>query len=173
MTRDPKPAATRHLPALLLAAALVAGLALPSAPAQAESRLGTGSASARLDFRIVIPPVLRLKTLHQPTQVVVTERDVQAGFVDLPDGMAVEVVSNLRAGHSMMFQVASAVVKAVEVTGLGAPVSAGAEAAMVSFPRIKGAPTRTVHNLGFRLRLAPGAAPGTYQWPVALTLLPA
>lgn len=174
---DPRRPALRRgraVPGLLLAAlATLAGLALAPAPAQAESSVGTRSARASIDLRIVIPPVLRMRMIRQPARIVVTEHDAKAGYVELPEGMELEVVSNLRSGHAMMFHVASSVVKAVVVSGLGAPVSAGHEAATVRFPRATGGGTRTLHSLGFRLQLAGNVVPGVYDWPVSLTIIPA
>ncbi len=164
----------RAAPALLLAAfALAAGLGIGPGTALAESSVGVRTASASIGVRIVIPPVLRMRVLRQPTHIVVTERDAKSGYVELPDGMALEVVSNVRAGHAVMVHVTSPVVKAAEVFGLGAPVRAGVEAAMVRFTRLPGAATRRLVTLGFRLQLAGNVAPGVYAWPVALTVIEA
>lgn len=153
-------------PALAALQAIVPGAAL------ADSQGGNRSARATIDFRIVIPPVLRLRTIRQPARIVVTERDVVAGYVAVEGSVEMEIVSNLRAGHSMTIQVAGDVVSAVDIQGFGAPVHAGREATTVYFPRAAGAATRTTHQLGFRLRLASHVAPGTYDWPVSMTVVP-
>ena len=156
---------------LLAAVAFVSGL-VPAA-ALAGPAPGTRTEHATLQFRIVIPATLRMRMVRQPAQFVVTERDAKAGYVELPDGVEIEVVSNLRAGHTMMVQVASPFVKAVEVSGLGEPMKAGLEAAAIRFPRVSGKVTRSLFNLGFRLLLARNVGPGVYDWPVSLTVVPA
>ena len=172
--RSPSQRRARALPGLLLASvALIGGLAATPSPALAESSPGTRSARSSLELRIVIPAVLRLRMIRQPARIVITERDAKAGYVELPEGMELEVMSNLRAGHAMMVQVASPVVKSVEVSGLGAPVKAGREATTIHFPRLARGVTRTLLNLEFRLQLAVDVAPGVYDWPVSLTLIPA
>lgn len=164
----------RSLPALcrVLVAALVAILAVFPGPASAESRNGIRSARADVDFRIVIPRVLSLRALRQPPRIMVTERDVAAGYVAVEEGVEMEVISNLRAGHSILIQVAGDVVNEVVISGLGAPVHAGRQATMVHFPRAARAPTRTTHRLAFRLQLARHVSPGTYDWPVSMTVVP-
>ena len=157
---------------LLSALALLALQAIVPGAAHADSSGGNRSARASVDFRIVIPPVLRLRAIRQPARIVVTERDVAAGYVAVDEGVEMEIVSNLRAGHSMTIQVAGGVVDAVEISGFGAPVHAGREATTVFFPRAAGAPTRTTHRLAFRLHLAGHIAPGTYDWPVSMTAVP-
>ena len=90
---------------LLAAVAFVSGL-VPAA-ALAGPAPGTRTEHATLQFRIVIPATLRMRMVRQPAQFVVTERDAKAGYVELPDGVEIEVVSNLRAGHTMLVLVAS------------------------------------------------------------------
>lgn len=167
------PRTIRALGRLVLSALALAALqAVAPGSAFADSQGGNRSARAVLDFRIVIPPVLRLRAIRQPARIVVTERDVAAGYVAVEGGVEMEIVSNLRAGHSMTIQVASNVVSAVDIEGFGAPVHAGREATTVFFPRAAGAATRTTHQLAFRLRLAGNVTPGTYDWPVSMTVVP-
>lgn len=155
-------------------AMLTALVAFATAPAAcAESRTGTSRASASIDFRIVIPQVLRLKTMRQPVQLVVTARDVAAGFVEIERGMELELLSNLRGGHALQFSLASPVVRAADVSGLNQPVHIAGSLAEVWFPRAARGATRTTLILGFRLLLAANAQPGVYDWPVSMTLIPA
>jgi hypothetical protein len=156
-----------------LAAALTALVALTHFPVLAASGTGSNRASASLDIRIVIPPVLRLKTLRSPPQLIVTARDVAAGYVDVERGMEVELLSNMRNGHALQFLLASSIVRAAEISGLGEPVQVDDSTTQVTFRRAPGGATRTTLNLGFRLRLAANAQPGVYQWPVSMTLTPA
>ena len=162
---------SRRTAAAMLTA--IVALATVPAPAFAESRTGTSRASVSLQVRIVIPPVLRLKTLRQPVQLVVTARDVAAGFVEIERGMEMELLSNLRSGHAVQFSLASPVVQAAEVSGLERPVHIAGSFAEVRFPRAAQGVTRTTLNLGFRLLLAANAQPGVYDWPVSMTLIPA
>jgi hypothetical protein len=159
----------------LLAAALVivAGAGLAPGPALAGSSFGTAAARAAVDFRIVIPSVLRLRMIRQPGHIVVTERDARAGFVEIPEGVELEVTSNLRGGHAVLVQAASPVVKAVRVSVGGALPDAGGDSATVRFARAAGESMRKVVQLGLRLELAGDVAPGVYAWPVSLTLVPA
>lgn len=152
--------------ALLAAASFVPGIAF------AGDTLAGRSAKAFLDIRIVVAPLLQLRTIRQPAHFEVTARDAAAGFVDLEGGMELEIRSNLRTGHSVLIGVNGALVKAAEISGLGMPVSVTSAPASVQFPRRAPGTTPSLLSLGFRLRLADGVTPGVYPWPVSMTVSP-
>lgn len=156
----------------IAALALVALWAVPR-PALAESGAGANKAKASVDFRIVIPKVLRVRTLRQPDRLLVTARDVSAGFVEIDRGVEVEVLSNLRGGHTVQFHLASLVVRAAQVSGMGAAIDVVGSGAAVFVPRALRAPTRSTLTLGFRLQLAKDVEPGVYAWPVSIAAFPA
>jgi len=165
---------SKPIPVLLMAAFLMlAGVGGPLATAGAEGGAATRAASARVNFRVVIPPVLRLRTNHHPQQLVITARDAAAGYVEVASGMELEVHCNLRNGFAMQLAVTSPIVDAVEVSGLPVPVRFGALGGTVSFPRVPGDPNRKLLQLGFRVKLAPDARPGIYAWPVSVSFVSA
>ena len=59
-----------------IALVLAAIACLGPAPCHAESSAGQRAASARLDFRIVIPAIVRVKALEQPAGITVTKQDI-------------------------------------------------------------------------------------------------
>lgn len=156
-----------------VAALALAALSAVPPPALAGSGVGASKAKASVDFRIVIPKVLRVRTLRQPDRLLVTPRDVSAGYVEIDRGVEVEVVSNLRGGHTVQFQLASLVVRAAKVSGLGAAIEVVGDGAAVFVPRALRAPTRSTLTLGFRLQLAKDVEPGVYDWPVSIAAFPA
>lgn len=156
-----------------VAALALAALSAAPSPALAESAAGASKAKAAVDFRIVIPKVLRVRTLRQPDRLVVTPRDVSAGFVEIDRGVEVEVLSNLRGGHTVQFHLASLVVRAVRVSGMGAAIDVAGDGGAVFMPRAPREPTRSTLILGFRLQLAKDVEPGVYAWPVSIAAFPA
>lgn len=172
-SRQSTPQWTKYALRLLAAAAAIVGLAA-LAPASARAEAGGAGlrASQSVRFAIVIPPLLRMRALRQPPRLVVTERDVAAGFVDLPRAVALEVQSNLRA-YAVQLHLASPMVREAEVTGLGETVRIDGSAAAIGVaPGPRGTAPVTL-TLGLRLRLDRGAVPGEYPWPMAVTLAPA
>jgi hypothetical protein len=85
---------SQPLPAPLATLALVLPLLLAPLPAAADSSLvvGGGNASATLNFRIVIPPVMRVLENHHPSEL----QPDAAG--ELGGQQRLVVVSNMRRG---------------------------------------------------------------------------
>lgn len=158
-------------PLRLVLATTVAILGLLSlAPAPATAGDGR-QVSQAVHFRIVVPPVLRIDARRQPARLVVTARDVAAGFVDVERAVEVEVQSNLRA-FAVQLRLVNPLIRAGEVTGLGEALRLDEAPASIGIARAAGRTTPTTLNLGFRLRLDARLAPGEYPWPVALTVVP-
>jgi hypothetical protein len=117
-----------------------------------------------------VPPIVRMRIVNQPPLILVTERDVAAGSVQLEHEVEVEILTNLRGGYSLRIGLSDPIVRAAEVSGLGAPVRVGRPVAAVDFPDGSHKPGRRTLRLGFRLELAANAVPGTYLWPVSMAV---
>ena len=65
-----------------------AGLLALAAPqmSHADNGVGATSASARIDFRIVIPAIIRVTAITQPDRVVIESRHITQGYIDLDAG---------------------------------------------------------------------------------------
>lgn len=108
-------------------------------------------------------PRASLEATSAPATVQVTAADVAAGYKDV--SATYRVRTNDPRGYFLRFATRSGLARAIEVTGLGAPVlleDAGTEV-------LRQQPSSDeVYSLGFRLRLAPEAAVGTYELPVVV-----
>lgn len=130
--------------------------ALP-ALAAAESR------EAPLQVSAYVVPRASLAATSAPATVEVTAADVAAGYKDV--AATYRVRTNDPRGYYLSFATRAGLTRAVEVTGLGAPVLLDESGADVLRPQ----PSRDqVYSLGFRLQLAPGAPAGTYELPVVV-----
>lgn len=156
----------------LLKYVLAAVLALAGA-ATAHADAGTsanGKASASIDLRVVIPTVLRVSTVTQPSTVEVDERHVAQGYVDLDQATTLRLVSNSRRGMDVGIALDGDLVSRAVVRMLDVELDAqGAR----SMNRIAVQPVKDeAVGVSYRLYLNERAKPGTYRWPVSLMFSP-
>jgi hypothetical protein len=150
-------------------ACLLAVLAAVPA-ANAGSALGSVRASAGLDFRIVVPAMVRVQARAEPPSIALTAADIARGYVEIDEASAVTLTSNSSSGFALTVSFDTALVRAVEVRLGGATLRA--TQAGVSFPVYAGRLAASTMRIGYRILLAPGARPGSYRWPMALTYSP-
>ena len=150
------------------AAAAVAILAASPQMSSAAQASGERSASVSLDFVVRIPVVLKLRSVRQPALLSVSPEDAVRGYVDVDGAIAVEIAFNARQGFRLRLQAVHPVASAVRFRGVATPLHAMVEGDELSVMRLAGDPTVTTLNAGARITLAPGTAPGTYPWPVAV-----
>lgn len=98
-----------------------------------------------------------------PSDVSVTEQDVARGYIDV-ESIEIGVQSNNPAGVRIAFVATSPQFAAVDVEGGGSTVFLAQPARGLQRQKI---------SVRLRLRLVPGAAPGTIAYPVSVFLAPA
>ncbi|MEX3959912.1 hypothetical protein [Trinickia sp. EG282A] len=113
----------------------------------------------------------------QPTQLVITNKDVNLGYLNVPDGdnpsgSTLTVKTNDRAGYTLVFQVApseQALLSSIQVYGLGTSVTLPATGGTVTMPF-----TGSTINLSltYRFNLAKKLKDGTYAWPLTIIVRP-
>jgi hypothetical protein len=124
---------------------------------------GAESRDAPMQVSAYVLPRASLEAASAPATVEVTAADVATGYKDV--SATYRVRTNDPRGYFLSFATRTGLAQAVEVTGLAAPVlldDAGADVLLQQPSRDQ------VYSLGFRLRLAPGAAAGTYELPVVV-----
>ena len=132
----------------------------------ADSRVGISSAKASIDFRIVVPVVIRVIPVAQPDQVVIDDRHIALGYIDLDAGTSVKLTSNNRSGYQLAARYDAQLLSKVEVR-----ISSQNLTASSGYGSMRVASGLTVDKLvpiGYRMYLAPGVVAGSYRWPVAL-----
>ena len=147
--------------ALLLCCVGAAHAAQGSGGGQGGVRSG-----ASLDFAVRIAPTLRFALTGQPRNVEVSARDAAAGEV-VVSGASLELVSNERSGVLLRAAVARPFV-GVTIEGLGAPLDVTEQG--VRMPVMTQRDGTGEFRLRYRLRMRAGSSPGSYPWPVALSL---
>jgi hypothetical protein len=165
----PDPALARAR-SLAVAFAAIAVLAAPPQIARAAQASGERSASAAIDFVIRIPVVLKVRAVRQPARLDVSAEDALRGYVDVGGAIALEIVSNSRHGFGLRLQATHPVARAVSFLAVASPLHAVDREGGLSVTRVAGDPIVTTLTAGARIMLAPGTAPGTYPWPVAVAV---
>jgi hypothetical protein len=115
-----------------------------------------------------------LRVLSQPSAVSITPTDIARGYVDVSVPAHVAVKSNSPDGYLLEFASQGEFFRQIVVHGLPNDVQLGAAGASraVMQPAAASGVTRAQLELGFRFLLTDSAQPGTYSWPVHLTVSP-
>jgi hypothetical protein len=152
--------------------ALLVALSICALPAAASSGASSGSgavaASASIDLRIVVPQALEMRMLDQPRTIEVTPADAASGEV-VVSGPRVALLSNERRGYWIDAVLRGPFIEAT-VEGLLAPLRVGVSGGRALMPSMVGQQRPAPLPLRLRLRLKEGTPPGTYPWPVALSI---
>lgn len=113
-----------------------------------------------------------LQVLAQPSAVVVTPEDIARGYVDVAAAAQVAIRSNSPHGYMLEFASQGDFMRQVLVKGLSSDVQLSPAGGAVMQPATGSGITRTTLQLGFRFLLAQSARPGTYAWPMHLSVTP-
>ena len=153
---------------MLGAGFLTASLASLAASDVAQGQ-GSLKASARVDFSISVPHVMQLRLVGHPATVDVTADDIARGSVTV-NGAALDLLVNDRTGYVIRAQLGNGIFTAARVLGLPGTLVASADAGTLRMASMVGRPRPAPMPVTYELQLAPGAQPGRYSWPVALSL---
>ena len=152
--------------AVMMSWLLMIGLAIVAMPSLAESRAGTSGAKASINFRIIIPAIIRVTPVTQPAHVVIEDRHVAAGYIDLDAGSSVKLTSNNRSGYLLAASYDVGLLSRVEVRISSQNLTASSGHGSIRV--VSGLTVDKLVPISYRLHLAPGVSAGAYRWPVAL-----
>ncbi|NRO99443.1 hypothetical protein GWC77_26540 [Paraburkholderia sp. NMBU_R16] len=153
-------------------AVAIAMLLMVTAPVVGDAKQTTKS----LAVATVVQPYVKIAAT-QPAQLVITNKDVNLGYVDIPDaanpsGTQLSVQTNDRAGYTLLFQVSAAnqqIFSSIQVMGLGATVVLPASGGKINMTY---GGWSTSFKVTYRLMLAKKVKDGTYAWPFAMSAQP-
>jgi hypothetical protein len=157
----------------LVTAALVAALsisnligAVPEAHAGSNSFSSTISVSARVLERTT------MNVISQASELVVTNSDIRQGYVDVPLASRVSVKTNNPAGYLLAFEVvvvdgSNGVFSGVNVRIGGREFQIPLHGGWIPQPFVRGG---TVLDISYRFNLSENAQPGTYSWPIMVSV---
>lgn len=110
-----------------------------------------------------------VKMISQTNELVITNTDAERGYVDVPLGSIIEIRSNSR--YALVFEPLMGPFKAMEIGGLQ---RGGVEISEIGGWIVEPYPGKGFHTLelGYKFLLSENAEPGTYPWPVRLSVRP-
>jgi hypothetical protein len=157
----------------LLKAALVAVLSLaPLSAVQAAEPVHQDASSVSSETKIAeeIQRHTALKVVHQTSELVITQADIIRGYIDIPAGANIEIQNNNLGGYMIFFKGIYTPFKEVLVKGLGGEVKINSNSGWITQPYNGRDPVMV--ELSYRFILSENAKPGTYAWPLTISVSP-
>jgi hypothetical protein len=164
-----------RLQEMLVTAALVAALSMAEPAGAQEIQRVSGppaTGSARIRVTATVPSRATLRVLRQERTLVVTPEDVARGYVDAPAASRIEVRNNSRGGCLLVFERIAgpdARFGRISVRGFERDVEIGPVGGFVPHSY---APAPVTEELSYRFSLDRDARPGTYPWPLQVSIRP-
>lgn len=131
---------------------------------------GIASDQAKLTVSATVLKHASLQVLTQPTSVVITAADIARGYVDAAVPSQISIRSNSSLGYMLDFANQGDFMRRILVRGLATEVQLSPAGGAVMQPSAQAGVTRATLDLGFRFLLAETARPGTYAWPMRLSI---
>jgi len=124
--------------------------------------------SAAMSVSVTVVAHAKIQTEFQATQLNVSEADVARGYVDITGASRFSISTNSHSGYIINFNPVSNIFESVQITGLGSLVQLSADGGSVvqRTPMIK----NKSHELSFRFNLNQDVKPGSYPWPLLLSV---
>ena len=111
-----------------------------------------------------------MKIVYQNPELVLNHTDILRGYVDIPIGAHIEIQNNNLAGYLVVFAGLRGPVKEVIIQGLGKEALIKSDGGWIAQP-YNGRDPLTV-ELSYRFILSENAQPGTYIWPLKISVSP-
>lgn len=158
----------------LVIASLMAVLSLATLSGPREAR--ADGVSGGVNPKVVITATVREHTstqlLNQAQELVITNVDIRRGYVEISAASRINVKTNNHAGCILAFQVmggARPLIDSVSVNIGGREVQLSSDGGWVPQPFVRGGATQ---DISYRFVLSKEAQPGTYNWPLTISVLP-
>jgi hypothetical protein len=124
------------------------------------------------NFRVVVtvPIVTQISQLFQMPIIILSDSDIQRGYVDIQAATRFTVKNNNKSGYVLLFEGLRQPFKEVLIYGLAYDCQIDSAAAFVHQPYSK---KIVSSELSYRFILSEDAHAGEYPWPLSISLQPA
>jgi hypothetical protein len=137
----------------------------------AAAQPAIAAAEAQIAVVARVLPHASVRMLSLPTALQVTRADVVRGYVEAPTPAQLVVQDNT-GGFVLSFDTTGDLFRRVHVAGLGAPLELSASGGNVMHTTSARGAAVTTLDLAFRFDLDRSAVPGTYAFPVRISVTP-
>ncbi len=162
---------TLKLQQKLLTAALIAALSMSSMLGDQEAHAMSSGVSTKINIAATVLPHTSITVLSQVPELVVTNIDIKRGYIEVPSATRISVKSNNPAGYLLAFEPMGAIdsfFTSVNVLIAGREMQLSPNGAgWVPQPYIRGG---VIQNVNYRFALSKNAQPGTYNWPLMISV---
>jgi|HubBroStandDraft_1064217.scaffolds.fasta_scaffold653672_1 hypothetical protein len=158
--RQDKVAGNKQLQYMLLAFACCLPVEMFIADAEA--------ATTTLRVTAKVLSFFRMQVDYQATALTVTPNDIARGYVEAPAATNFSVETNTQEGYIIDFRPRGNLFNSVVITGLPQPVAIGPQGGSAQYDLAHG--RTTTHQLSYRFLLRPDVQPGSYGWPLEISV---
>ncbi|MGV8056521.1 MAG: hypothetical protein AB2L12_00575 [Smithellaceae bacterium] len=130
------------------------------------------TAGVKINISATVTERTTMKTLNQIPLVVVTNNDIRRGYVDIPAASTIAVRSNNPRGYLLLLEIMKGSTNyfdtvTVNIGGQETQLLPGG--GYIPQPYLSGEVTK---EISYRFILSKDAQPGTYSWPLILSIAP-
>jgi hypothetical protein len=143
-------------------------VALWLAPTAAVTHAHAGQAKASMQVSAVVvswAPAVQVD--YQAAQLTITPEDIARGYVEAPAASQFRILGGARSGWLIDFFARGQLFTSVQIEGFGGIAQIGADGGTL-FQRDRS--PDGVTRLSYRFTLGAGVQPGSYQWPLAMSV---
>lgn len=126
--------------------------------------------STALHVSVTVIANVKINTRYQATQLYISKADVARGYVEVPAASRFDISSNSRSGYLLEFHPLGNLFESVHVGGLSNAVQLDADGGVIV--QRGSLPQNLTHELSFRFILSADAQPGSYLWPLQMSVRP-
>ncbi len=156
----------------LVTAALIAALSMSNLFGAAEAYSANPAFSAKISITARVLEHTSMDIISQAQELIVTNADIWRGYVDAPLASRLNVRSNNPAGYLLAFEAMDgpdSLFKSVQVLMGGREVQLAPTGGWIPQPYIRGG---AMMDISYRFALSKNARPGTYTWPLTISVQP-
>lgn len=150
----------------LVTCALNVALSLASTAAVTDADAGQAKASMQVSA-IVVSWAPAIQVDYQAAQLTITPEDVARGYVEAPAASQFRIQGGTRSGWLVDFFVRGSLFTSVQIEGIGGSAQVGADGGTLF---LRSRSHDGVTRLSYRFTLGAEVRPGTYQWPLAMSV---
>lgn len=152
----------------LVTAALIAALSFVSLQGAPAAHAAT-NASGKLNVSARVLARASLTVVSQPRELHITDTDIERGYIDVNEPSRIEIRSNSPNGYLLSFESRGLSLKEIHVRGFGQDVQIAPGGGWISRPDSgRGA---IQEELSYRFVLSESVRPGSYAWPLSMSLM--
>jgi hypothetical protein len=155
---------------MLTTAAIIATISMANILGAPQAAFAAGAASARIQVTARVLERTNMIIINQAQEFVVTAVDIVRGYVSVPAGSRINVKSNNPRGYFLLFEVVSGpanVFSSISVDVGGRQVQLSPSGGWIHQPFSRAGITT---DLSYRFELSKDAQPGTYRFPLMVSL---